>query len=171
MSLPNSHYQIVITRLSLLWHTKMSLPNCHYHIVVTKLSLPNCHYQIVITKFFLSNYHYQIIINKFLLSNFYYQIIITKLILPKIRTSIFLVVCSHYTNLKYIILRKKRKTLHFFAKGIWKNSKCETLVVTEPTRERYIHVIRTFLLCILNLCNDYIQPKKLMCGFLVISIW
>ena len=28
----------------------MSLPNCHYQIVVTKLSLPNCHYQIDITK-------------------------------------------------------------------------------------------------------------------------
>ena len=43
MTLPISHYQFVITKLSLLWA---------YQIVITKLSLPNCRYQIVITKFF-----------------------------------------------------------------------------------------------------------------------
>ena len=38
MSLPNCHYQIVVTELS------------PYQIFITKLALPNCHYQIVITK-------------------------------------------------------------------------------------------------------------------------
>ena len=42
VTLPNCHYQIVITKLTLL--------NCYYQIVITKMKLPNCHHQIDITK-------------------------------------------------------------------------------------------------------------------------
>ena len=39
-------YQFVITKLSLLWaYQIVALPNCHYQIVITKLTLLNCHYQ------------------------------------------------------------------------------------------------------------------------------
>ena len=56
-------YHIVISKLSLLWaYQIVTLPNCHYQIVITKLSLPNCLYQIDNTKNYIipEVYHIQI---------------------------------------------------------------------------------------------------------------
>ncbi len=98
----SSLYQIVIAKMSLLCRyqiviTKLPLPDCHFY------DIPKCHYQIVITTLSLPNCHYQIFIIKLSLPNYHYQIIITKIIITKLLLPIFLVVCSHYTNLKYLI--------------------------------------------------------------------
>ena len=52
LSLPNCRYQIVDSKLShyQIVITKMSLPKCHNQIFITKLSIPKCPYQIVISK-------------------------------------------------------------------------------------------------------------------------
>ena len=61
LSLPNCRYQIVDSKLShyQIVITKMSLPKCHNQIVITKLSLPNCQYQNVLTKLSFPNCHFQ----------------------------------------------------------------------------------------------------------------
>ena len=56
LSLPNCQFS-ELTKLSA--YQKASLPNCHYQIVITKLSLPKCHYLIVIIKLSLPNCHYR----------------------------------------------------------------------------------------------------------------
>ena len=72
LSLPNCRYQIVDSKLS------------HYQIVITKMSLPKCHNQIVITKLSIPKCLYQIFITKLSLPKCPYQIVITKLSFPKI---------------------------------------------------------------------------------------